>query len=61
MRESAAVQNHGAARITKRLVITHVVDINHTGIDRGGDLPKKVEILSQQVTRLDIEIDTGVR
>jgi hypothetical protein len=40
---------------------TYVVDINHTGVDRGIDLPQTVEILSQQVTRLDIEIDTGIR
>jgi hypothetical protein len=40
---------------------TYVVDINHMGIDRGIDLPQTVEIVSQQVTRLDIEIDTGIR
>jgi hypothetical protein len=37
------------------------VDINHKGIDRDIDLPKKLEILSQQVTCLDVEIDTGIR
>jgi hypothetical protein len=40
---------------------TYVVDINHVGIDHGIDLPKTVEILSRQVTRLDVEIDTGIR
>jgi len=40
---------------------TYVVDINHVGIDHGIDLPKTVEIVSGQVTRLDVEIDTGIR
>jgi hypothetical protein len=40
---------------------TYVVDINHLGVDQGIDLPKTVEIPSRQVTRLDIEIDTGIR
>ena len=40
---------------------TYVVDINRVGIDRGIHLPKTVEIVSQQVTRLDVEIDTGIR
>jgi len=40
---------------------TYVVDINRIGIDRGIDLPKTVEIVSGQVTRLDVEIDTGIR
>jgi len=40
---------------------TYVVDINRIGIDRGTDLPKEIEIASGQVTRLDIDIDTGIR
>lgn len=40
---------------------TYVVDINHVGIDHGIDLPKTVEILSRQVSSLDVEIDTGIR
>lgn len=40
---------------------TYVVDINRVGIDRGIDLPTKVEILSGATTRLDVEIDTGIR
>ena len=40
---------------------TYVVDINHVGIDRGIDLPATVKIESQEVTRLDVEIDTGIR
>ena len=40
---------------------TYVVDINHAGIDRAADLPKEITITSQQTTRLDIDIDTGIR
>jgi hypothetical protein len=40
---------------------TYVVDINRVGIDRGKGLPQTIEILSQQVTVLDVEIDTGIR
>ncbi|OGO19441.1 MAG: hypothetical protein A2Z14_18290 [Chloroflexi bacterium RBG_16_48_8] len=39
----------------------YVVDINHVGIDIAADLPKEVEITHQGVTRLDIDIDTGIR
>jgi hypothetical protein len=40
---------------------TYVVDINRIGIDSAQGLPKQVEIRSGQVTRLDVEIDTGIR
>ena len=40
---------------------TYVVDINHAGIDMAKDLPKTVEIVAGQVTRLDVDIDTGIR
>jgi hypothetical protein len=40
---------------------TYVVDINHIGIDTAKNLPKEIEITNQEVTRLDIDIDTGIR
>lgn len=40
---------------------TYIVDINHIGIDTAADLPKEIEITHQGVTRLDIDIDTGIR
>jgi len=40
---------------------TYVVDINHTGIDTAAGFPQEVEITAQEVTRVDIEIDTGIR
>lgn len=39
----------------------YVVDINHIGIDSAADLPKKIVITGEGVTRLDIDIDTGIR
>ena len=39
----------------------YVADINHAGVDHGIDLPRTVEIISGQITRLDVTIDTGVR
>ena len=40
---------------------TYVVDINHIGIDMAADLPKEIKITNQGVTRLNIDIDTGIR
>ncbi len=37
------------------------VDIAGSGIDRGIDLPATIEILKDQITCLDIDIDTGIR
>jgi hypothetical protein len=56
----AAIDAQGEYRVRLQAG-TYVVDINRLGLDRGMDLPKKVEILSDQVTRLDVEIDTGLR
>jgi hypothetical protein len=39
----------------------YVVDINHSGIDFAKGLPAQVEILPDEVTYLDIAIDTGIR
>jgi hypothetical protein len=61
-REVARVQidSQGNYRITLP-VGEYVVDINHAGMDRGIDLPASIEIKAQQVTRLNIAIDTGIR
>jgi hypothetical protein len=40
---------------------TYVVDIEHTGIDRAAGLPARVVIRSNEDTRLDVDIDTGIR
>jgi hypothetical protein len=39
----------------------YVIDINRLGIDHGSGLPASVEILANQITTLDIDIDTGIR
>jgi hypothetical protein len=39
----------------------YIIDINHAGIDSAQGLPADVEINAGQVTRLDLEIDTGIR
>ena len=40
---------------------TYVVDINHLGIDSAEGFPMTVEIVPDQVTRIDVDIDTGIR
>lgn len=40
---------------------TYLVDISHAGIDFAKGLPVQVEILANEVARLDIAIDTGIR
>jgi hypothetical protein len=39
----------------------YTVDINRIGIDHSSEVPKQVEIRSGITTRLDIDIDTGIR
>ncbi|MCD6425893.1 MAG: hypothetical protein J7L35_10375 [Anaerolineales bacterium] len=40
---------------------TYVIDINRIGIDSADNLPIKIEIRGDVTTRLDVEIDTGIR
>jgi len=40
---------------------TYVVDIEHTGIDHAAGLPTSVVIRPNEVTHLDVDIDTGIR
>ena len=39
----------------------YVIDINRIGVDSAADLPLEIEIKTDSTTRLDIEIDTGIR
>ena len=60
--EVARVQIDGQGNSRVELPVgTYVVDINHVGVDMAKELPKTVEIVAGQVTRLDVEIDTGIR
>ncbi len=56
----AGIDSGGDYRATLG-VGTYVVNINRQGISHGIDLPKTVTIADRQVTRLDIQIDTGIR
>ena len=39
----------------------YVIDINRIGVDSAADLPLEIEIKSNSVITLDIDIDTGIR
>ena len=39
----------------------YTVDINRVGIDRSGDVPKKVDIRPGHTIAVNIDIDTGIR
>ena len=45
----------------RAFLASYLVDINHTGIDFSKGLPTSVEILPNETTRLDVQIDTGIR
>jgi hypothetical protein len=40
---------------------TYVVDINHTGIDFAENLPMEMVIAADEITVLNVDIDTGIR
>jgi hypothetical protein len=39
----------------------YVVDINHLGIDRSGNLPQKITVSANETVTIDLNIDTGIR
>lgn len=39
----------------------YLIDIDHDGMDSASGLPAQVSILANQITQLDIDIDTGIR
>jgi hypothetical protein len=40
---------------------TYVVDTIRQGVGGAGKLPREVNVVAGQVTRLDVDIDTGIR
>jgi hypothetical protein len=40
---------------------TYMVDVKPNGIDRTSDLPKAIDIHANTVTKVDVNIDTGLR
>jgi hypothetical protein len=60
--EVTRVQIEGQGNYRVELPVgSYVVDINHAGADTAKALPKTVWIVAGQVTRLDVDIDTGIR
>lgn len=39
----------------------YIVDINHAGIDFAKGYPKEIEVREGEITRLEVDIDTGIR
>jgi len=61
-REIAQVSIDGQGNYRVRLPAgQYLVDINHAGIDSAAGMPAEIEILPGQTTRLDVDIDTGIR
>ncbi|MEW6402540.1 MAG: hypothetical protein AB1649_12125 [Chloroflexota bacterium] len=54
------IDGSGNYRVTLPVGV-YGVDINHLGVDLAKGLPRRVEIKPQQTTRLDVNIDTGIR
>jgi hypothetical protein len=54
------IQSGGSFRVDLE-VGTYLVDINYLGIDHAAGLPGLVEIRADEITILDIFIDTGIR
>jgi hypothetical protein len=40
---------------------TYTIDINHLGIDRADNLPRKITVPAGETVTIDINIDTGIR
>lgn len=61
-REIARVDIDGQGNYQVKLPAgQYLVDINHAGIDSAAGMPAEVEIFPGQTTRLDVDIDTGIR
>ena len=61
-REMARIQIDGQGNYRVALPAgSYRIDINHAGIDSAAGLPAEVEILAGQTSRLDVDIDTGIR
>jgi hypothetical protein len=58
--EQVDIQGGGSYRVDLE-VGRYLVDINHLGIDHAKGLPATIEIHADEITILDIDIDTGIR
>jgi hypothetical protein len=55
------IDSQGSYLIDLAAPATYTVDLKPNGIDHSSDLPKVVDIHVNTVTRLDVNIDTGLR
>jgi hypothetical protein len=55
------IDSQGAYVIDLAAPAKYTIDLKPSGIDHTSDLPKVVEIHVNTVTRLDVNIDTGIR
>ena len=39
----------------------YMVDINHVGIDKSADVPKKITLKAGEIVTVNLDIDTGIR
>ena len=40
---------------------TYTIDINHQGMDRADNLPRKITVSADETVTIDVNIDTGIR
>jgi hypothetical protein len=55
------IDSQGAYLIDLAAPAKYTVDLKPNGIDRASDLPKVIDIHPNTVTRVDVNIDTGIR
>jgi hypothetical protein len=55
------IDSQGSYLIDLAAPAKYTVDLKPNGIDRTSDLPKVVDIHPNTVTRVDVNIDTGIR
>jgi heat shock protein HslJ len=55
------IDNEGGWYVAHLKPGTYTIDINRIGMDSSDDIPQQVEIQLGITTRLDIDIDTGIR
>jgi hypothetical protein len=61
LRFTVDIDSQGLYVIDLAAPAKYTVDLKPNGIDRTSDLPKVVDIHANTVTRLDVNIDTGIR
>ncbi|HEX3578685.1 MAG TPA: hypothetical protein VHY33_08995 [Thermoanaerobaculia bacterium] len=55
------IDSQGAYLIDLAAPAKYTIDLKPSGIDKTSDLPKVVDIHANTVTRVDVNIDTGIR